>query len=107
MDLWKVPGVRIHFRSSFSACQLVVGEGTLIDLSREGCKVKSDRRVPPGTELELRINLPDHDLLINVELAVVRWANQWAFGLEFVRMRGEAQELLHRVVQTRENDSLR
>jgi len=106
MDLWKFPGVRIHFQSSFSADRLVGGEGKLIDLTREGCRVKSDRRVPPGTELELRINLPDHDLLIDVELAVVRWANQGEFGLEFVRMRSEAQELLHRVVQTRENDSL-
>ncbi|TLY29176.1 MAG: hypothetical protein E6K63_05830 [Nitrospirae bacterium] len=106
MDLWKVPGVRIHFRSSFSAGQLVVGEGRLVDLTREGCKVKSDRRVPPGTELELRLNLPDHDLLIDVELAVVRWANEGEFGLEFVRMQSEAQELLHRVVKTRENDSL-
>ena len=106
MDLWKVPGIRIHFRNSVSAGQLVVGEGRLVDLTREGCRVKSDIRVPPGTEMELRINLPDHDLLIDVELAVVRWANEGEFGLEFVRMRSEAQELLNRVVKSRENNSL-
>lgn len=106
MDLWKVPGVRIHFRSFFSAGQLVGGEGTLIDLTREGCRVKSDVPVQPGAQLELLMYVPAHDLLIVVELAAVRWAKEGEFGLEFVRMRSEAQELLHRVISSNETGSL-
>lgn len=106
MDLYNNNCVRIQFRSFSPAGQLVQGEGILIDLTREGCRVKSDVRVQPGAQLELRMYLLDHDVLIAVELSAVRWANGGEFGLEFVRMRSEAQEQIHRVVNGHETGAL-
>ena len=85
---------------------MVGGEGVLIDLSIKGCRVESDVLVQTGNQLELRVYLPDHDFSLDVESSAVRWSRGQEFGLEFVRIRSGAQELLHRVVKTRENDSL-
>lgn len=76
------------------------GVGTVSNLSRGGCKVASfftpaDR----GTYLELRIYLTgDPEFLMKVDQAAVRWAQEQEFGLEFITMRPEEQERLHRFV---------
>ena len=77
---------------------MVGGEGLLIDLTIKGCRVESDVRVQTGNQLELRVYLPDHDSSLDVESSAVRWSRGREFGLEFVRMRSEAQKLLHQVV---------
>ena len=82
---------------------MIGGEGVLIDLSIEGCRIESDVRVQTGNQLELRVYLPEHDFSLDVESSAVRWSRGREFGLEFVRMRSEAQELLHQVVKGLEN----
>jgi len=98
MDLRKHKRIRVQFRSSFSGGPMVGGEGLLIDLTIKGCRVESDVRVQTGNQLELRVYLPDHDSSLDVESSAVRWSRGREFGLEFVRMRSEAQKLLHQVV---------
>lgn len=82
---------------------MVGGEGVLIDLSIKGCRVESDVHVQTGNQLELRVFLPDHDFALDVESSAVRWSRGREFGLEFVRMHSEAQELLHQVLKGLEN----
>ena len=84
---------------------MVGGEGVLIDLSIKGCRIESDVLVQTGNQLELRVYLPDHEFSLDVESSAVRWSRGREFGLEFVRMQSEAQELLHRVVKDLENDT--
>lgn len=78
---------------------MVGGEGVLIDRSIKGCRVGSDVRVQTGNRLELRVYLPVHDFALDVESSAVRWSRGREFGLEFVRMQSEAQELLQQVVK--------
>ncbi len=73
--------------------------GTVSDLSMGGCKVGIPTPVDTGTYLELRINImaaPEFPL--KVDQAVVRWAKEQEFGLEFIRMRPEEEERLLQVV---------
>ena len=98
MDLRKLPPIRVHFRS-FSAGGQLDGEGTVRDLSAEGCQIDSDTRVQSVTGLELWFFLPDHDRPIRVHLAELRWTRGRVFGLEFLSMRAEDRERLGRVLQ--------
>lgn len=99
MDLRKFPRFPVQFRSSFTSVHIVGGEGTLIDLSIRGCRVDSETKVQPGTNLELRIHVPDHEPPIKVELASVRWARGREFGLEFNSMDTDQRERLRQVVR--------
>lgn len=99
MDIRKFPRFPIQFRSSFTSAHVVGGEGMLIDLSIRGCRVDSETQVQPGTNLEVRIHLPDQEPPIHVELASVRWAREREFGLEFTSMEMDQRERLRQVVR--------
>ena len=78
-----------------------VGEGTVLNVSVPGCQVLSRKRVEPGMYLEMRVLAPDSDISLSVELAKVRWCNGHQFGVEFIRMPGEDQVRLGRLVNGR------
>ncbi len=99
MELRKHPRVPVRCPIVFSGDR-ILAEGKIADLSKEGCAVKSEEPVPKGLYLRLWIFLPGEDSPLEVELASVRWSNDGRFGLEFIRMSVEAQERLHRVLET-------
>ncbi len=72
------------------------------DLAVGGCTVVSDTRLSPGVQMELRLYLPEDIMPVDVDQAVVRWTKGRKFKLEFISMQSEAQERLHRLVDTRD-----
>ncbi len=79
--------------------------GIVTDLSMGGCKVGSPTPVDTGTYLEMRIYImgaPEFPL--KVDQAVVRWAKEQEFGIEFISMRPEEEERLRRFVSTLETE---
>jgi c-di-GMP-binding flagellar brake protein YcgR len=74
---------RAQFRSSFSSVALVGGEGSLWDLSVQGCRIESPMDVKLGSALEIRIEVSEHEPPIQIQAAVVRWNRERQFGLEF------------------------
>lgn len=80
----------------------ISGSGVARDLAVGGCTVVSDTRVSPGVQMELRLYLPEEVMPVDVDRAVVRRAKGREFRVEFVTMHPEAQERLHRVVDTRD-----
>ncbi len=80
----------------------ISGACTLSNLSVRGCKVKSDASVYTGMYLALRVCLPGREATLQVDQAAVRWAKEQEFGLEFISMRPEEEEHLHRFVSTLE-----
>jgi hypothetical protein len=74
---------RAQFRGSFSSVAMVGGEGCLLDLSVQGCCIKSPIEVKPGAALEVRIEASEHESPIQIQAAVVRWTREGQFGLEF------------------------
>ncbi len=74
------------------------GEGTVVDISEDGCAVGSAVTVGPGTRLTLDIFLPDVEVPIAIDQAVVRWSVDRVFGVAFLRMGTEELQRLRRVV---------
>jgi len=74
------------------------GVGFVTNLSKEGCTVASEELVLPHAFLALRLQLPEQDEPLKVEVAEVRWGSGMAFGLEFIQLRAEERERLQRFI---------
>jgi hypothetical protein len=81
------------------AGEFYVGEGTVLNVSVPGCEIRSKKQVEPGAYLEMTILVPDNHSSLRVGLAKVRWCNGQRFGVEFIRMLGEDQVRLGRLVK--------
>lgn len=73
-----------QFSLSISFAGDAEGEGLVVDLSPKGCKVESEAAVRVSEAMSLIILLPDQKAPTTVDLAVVRWVKNDAFGLEFI-----------------------
>ncbi|MGE3151420.1 MAG: PilZ domain-containing protein [Nitrospiraceae bacterium] len=60
----------------------VRGEGVLVDVSLEGCGIQGSCPVEQGHLLTLQIDLPQKNLVMTLEHAIVRWASGGRFGIE-------------------------
>lgn len=78
------------------------GGGLITNLSKEGCAVLSQEPARPATLLALRLRLPEQDDFLQVDVAEVRWGSDSGFGLEFICLREEEQERLHRFIDVLE-----
>lgn len=76
-----------------------VGEGTVLNVSVPGCEIYSQKLVPPGAYLEMKVLVPDSEASLCVGLAKVRWSEGRRFGVEFIRMPGNDQVRLGRLVK--------
>lgn len=90
--------VPVHYLGTFSTMQRGAGEGIVVDLSLGGCRVESSRDVRLGTELALRISVPNQVIPLAVDRAVVRWGQGHQFGLCFMSLRPEEQTRLRGLV---------
>lgn len=72
-----------------------VAEGTVLDISQEGWRVKGRRPVRPGTTLSLHVFLPGHSTPLQVDRAVVRWSNGREFGAQLLVLNPEAAACLN------------
>ena len=97
-DRRRYPRVPVHYLGTFSTMQRGAGEGIVLDLSSGGCRVESSRDVKLGTELALRISLPNQVTPLAVDRAVVRWGHGHQFGLCFMSLRPEEQVRLRGLV---------
>ena len=70
----------------------------MTNLAVGGCKVESKASVYVGMYLALQVSLPGHDSPLKLDQAVVRWAKEHEFGLEFISMRPEEEQRLRDVV---------
>jgi len=61
--------------------------GTVLDLSINGCRVKSAEALAPGKLLLLRMEIGDPATILRIDGAVVRWARGAEFGVQFLHSR--------------------
>ena len=62
------------------------GEGTVLDISREGCRIGYTDSLAVGEFSSLYIVVPSYFLPITIGIGAVRWATSTELGLEFIRM---------------------
>lgn len=89
----------VHFQSTLSTSQIPEGNGTAVELSIRGCRVRSFIPVIPGLRMKVSIDIGKPDVVIEVDQAVVRWASGEHFGLEFASITPEQFERLTAVIQ--------
>ena len=98
MDHRKDARFPVQFRSSFSSVNSVLGAGILEDLSIRGCRIFSRTTVKSGTEIELHIEVSPEKSPIHIQRAVVRWARDEIFGLEFMNLANNEWARLREIV---------
>ena len=95
---------KVRFRSSFAAGTMLGGDGTVINVSPNGCRIASGMTVPNETELEMRIHLPDEESPIEIETAVVVWSDGQEFGLKFKRLQPKTFDRLSHLMKALKSD---
>jgi c-di-GMP-binding flagellar brake protein YcgR len=69
-------------------------EGTVLNLSTQGCAVMTAQPLSVSSYVGLGIDLPNSTTPIEIELAGVRWVSEQRCGLEFIRL---SPEMLRRL----------
>ncbi len=66
----------------------IAGQARVSDLSVSGCVLETGtvREFPINAYLSLRLDVPDHQGLLEIDLAAVRWSQGRKAGLEFIRL---------------------
>jgi PilZ domain len=75
------------------------GEGMLLNLSLQGCRIKGAPPFPCGTRLRLELWLLEQSQSVKVELAAVRWVKDDQFGVSFLNVPPDARARLKQVFQ--------
>jgi hypothetical protein len=68
------------------------GGGLVVDVSLEGCRIRSAVPMYKGDYVRIRIDLIGETL--TGDLAVVRWSRKKEFGVELIRMASDQQARL-------------
>jgi PilZ domain len=81
------------------------GDGTILNLSADGCAITSATVAGTATYLQLTMQLREREKPVHVDLAAVRWSAAARFGVEFIRVRPEEGERLKRFVKALESSA--
>ena len=75
---------KVHYQVSLSTTSAATGEGTLLDLSVDGCRMECAGQLSVNTYLSLRLLLASNEPPILVDLAAVRWVRDRHCGIQFL-----------------------
>lgn len=78
---------------------VIARTGTVVDISREGCRVRCAGAVPEMKYFQVKIQLGDPYETLTVDLAVMRWSRNGEVGVEFIRMEPDHQARLRSVIR--------
>lgn len=84
-DRRREPRIGGNFKIRYSGSDgdnIIIGHGTITDLSRYGFGIQGNRRVTVGLELGLFLELPDLDSPLCIPQATVSWVDGRRFGVE-------------------------
>ncbi|HKT34621.1 MAG TPA: PilZ domain-containing protein [Nitrospira sp.] len=76
------------------------GEGRVINISLNGCAIRSSARVEEGDLIALQLELAPTAQIIQIEMARVRWAKNDEFGIEFLFTYEKERKVLLRFLRT-------
>jgi hypothetical protein len=94
--------VPVMFSVTFSG-EKFDGEGTVSNLSIQGCTMESSSRPRSGSTLHLTFKTEEYRPPITIDLAVVRSGLGKRFGLEFLKVSGDDEERLRRAYYRQAN----
>ena len=97
MQARKAHRLKAKLRIFFSGGE-VEGEGTVMDLSRCGCRVECESEIIKDSVVAAWIYSADYNWPLKIERAVARWVSPKAFGLEFLEILPAQKERLRLVL---------
>jgi len=97
-DQRKYPRFPVFLPVSFSD-GVIAQTGTVVDISREGGRIKCTGAVPEMKYFRVEIRLDHPYETLTVDLAVMRWSRNGEFGVEFICMEPDHQARLRSVIQ--------
>lgn len=78
---------------------VIAQSGTVIDLSREGCRIRCPDTAPELKYFQVEIRLDEPQGTLTVNLAVRRWSRDEELGVEFIRIEPDQQARLLSVIR--------
>lgn len=98
MESRRIPRVPVSFGLMYSGIDgddVLIGDGSVVNLSKGGLGIRGNQPVQVGMELALFLYLPDgEDPLFVLEARVV-WSNGRQFGVEFKKLSLREGNRLH------------
>jgi hypothetical protein len=92
MDLRRHQRFPVHLQSVLSGHPRVELVGTVMNLSKGGCRLKSDSQVYSGMQVSLRFDVSGETSPICIERAAVRWNHGGEVGVGFITVAPSHQE---------------
>ena len=93
MESRKFPRVAVQLPLLFSGTEHA-RDGTILNISREGCMVTAEHVATPPAYVQLDMQLWEGQEPVHIELAAVRWASETRFGLEYIKLGSKQKERL-------------
>ncbi|HJT19355.1 MAG TPA: PilZ domain-containing protein [Nitrospira sp.] len=90
----RIPAALCLLYSGMLQGHMVMGDGTMTNLSDRGIGIRGNRLVSPGMELALFIDLPDSEDPICIAQTRVSWISGRRFGVEMLTQTLESQNQL-------------
>jgi hypothetical protein len=81
------------------------GQGVAQDLSVTGCRARSPVGITKGVSVGLLIDVPRYENPLLVDIAIIRWAKEQEFGMEFIDMAPDSKQRLQEVIRASETNS--
>ena len=85
--------------SGSEGADIIIGHGTITDLSRYGFRIQGNQHVKVGMELGLFLELPDQESPLCIPQATVSWVNGRWFGVELRADRKKEPEWLEYLLE--------
>ncbi len=82
-------------------CAPFVGEGTISNLSLNGCSVACEQTVLTGSYIKMSVLMSNPTASLFIELGRVQWVRENVFGVEFIRLPIIARQRLDSMVWER------
>ena len=86
------------------------GQGTVLELSRVGCRILGNEPVVAGETISVRISLSACQKPVVIEQATVKWAKGLELGIAFKHLHGkeahQLQRLLDKLIGSRPNSGV-
>lgn len=104
MDLRRHQRFPVHFQSMFSGPQRGESVGTIVNLSKSGCRVKTDSKVYSGMHISLRFDVPGEESPLRIDRAAVRWTRGDEVGVGFITVAPPHQDRLDQLLARLKQD---
>ena len=99
MDLRRQQRFPVHLQSVLSGQPQGESIGTIMNLSKNGCRVKADSRAYSGMQVTLRFDVSGETSPICIERAAVRWSREGELGVGFITVASPHQERLVQLLE--------